>query len=306
MSIAVAALYQFKPQKMTESLRQSIYDCCLANNVLGTLLLADEGINGTISGERGGLEIVAAFLAQSGFDAMELKYSYADQDPFLRLKVLWKTEIVTLGQDVDPCMLVGEYVETSDWNDLITQDDVLLVDTRNNYEYELGTFKGAQNPNTECFREFPRYVSGIDRSKFKRVAMFCTGGIRCEKASSYMLQVGFEVVYHLKGGILKYLEEVDAAHSLWEGDCFVFDRRVAVGHGLELSDLGQCYACRRALTKVDMLHENYVKGVSCHRCVHITSKERQASFTERQKQVELAVLRHSKHIGARVSSSAQE
>ena len=306
MSIAVAALYQFKQQQMSESLRQSIYDCCAENNVLGTLLLADEGINGTISGTRSGLETAVAFLVQSGYDALELKYSHAKQDPFLRLKVLWKTEIVTLGQDVDPCMLVGEYVETSDWNDLIAQEDVLLIDTRNNYEYELGTFKGAENPNTECFREFPRYVAGIDRSRYKRVAMFCTGGIRCEKASSYMLKEGFEEVYHLKGGILKYLEEVAVAHSLWQGDCFVFDRRVAVGHGLELSDLGQCYACRRALTQEDMMHASYVKGVSCHRCVHITSKERQASFTERQKQVELAVLRHSKHIGARVPSSAQE
>ncbi|MEC7030263.1 MAG: rhodanese-related sulfurtransferase [Pseudomonadota bacterium] len=306
MSIAVAALYQFKPQIMTEELRQSIYDCCSTNHVLGTLLLADEGVNGTISGCQQNLERVVSFLIQIGFNQLELKYSHAEQDPFLRLKVLWKKEIVTLGRDVDPCMLVGEYVEVSEWNDLITQEDVLLIDTRNNYEYELGTFKGAENPNTECFREFPRYVAGIDRNKFKRVAMFCTGGIRCEKASSYMLSEGFEEVYHLKGGVLKYLEEIDRKNSLWEGDCFVFDRRVAVKHGLELSDLGQCYACRRALTVEDMQHPDYVKGVSCHRCVHITSKERQASFAERQRQVELAVMRSAKHIGSRVSSTSTE
>ena len=297
MTIHVAALYQFRSFTMTEDFRQSVYALCREQGVLGTLLMANEGINGTISGPLEGLEAVVAYLKANGFDDLELKYSHADSDPFLRLKVIWKREIVTLGVDVDPCQLVGEYIAPKDWNSLITQDDVLLIDTRNNYEYELGTFKNAINPDTECFREFPRFCATIDQSKYKRVAMFCTGGIRCEKASSYMLSIGFEEVYHLKGGILQYLEEIDEASSLWEGHCFVFDRRVALSHGLAITGMSQCYACRRALTPEDMLSEHYQKGVSCHHCIHITSKERQAAFANRQMQVEKALLNNMHHIG---------
>lgn len=297
MTIHVAALYQFRPFNMSEAFRLSVYNLCKTHKVLGTLLLADEGINGTISGTKEGLEVVVDYLRANGFDQLELKYSKANEDPFLRTKVIWKKEIVTLGVDVDPCMLVGEYVLPKDWNELISQDDVLLIDTRNNYEYEIGTFKGAQNPDTECFREFPRYCASLDQKQYKRVAMFCTGGIRCEKASSYMLSIGFEEVYHLQGGILQYLEEIPESESLWEGSCFVFDRRVALSHGLKITGMGQCYACRRALTASEMQHRDYQKGVSCQYCINVTSKERQAAFANRQKQVERALLRDERHIG---------
>lgn len=297
MTIHVAALYQFKKIVMSESMRQQVYETCRAQKVLGTLLMGNEGINGTISGERSGLVQVIATLQAMGFDQLELKYSYAEETPFLRLKVIWKKEIVTLGLDVDPCQLVGEYVSPKDWNALISQEDILLIDTRNNYEYELGTFKGAVNPDTESFREFPRFCATIDREKYQRVAMFCTGGIRCEKASSYMLSLGFEKVYHLRGGILQYLEEISKEDSLWEGSCFVFDRRVALTHGLVITGLKQCYACRRALTAEDRAHASYVKGVSCPHCVNITSKERQAAFLNRQQQVDRALKRNQHHIG---------
>ncbi|WP_272880530.1 rhodanese-related sulfurtransferase [Candidatus Synchoanobacter obligatus] len=300
MMLTVAALYEFKKHKMNEALRVAIMECCQKYDVLGTLLLADEGINGTIAGSQAGVDAVLVFIRECGFQSLEWKLSHAVEKPFLRLKVIWKEEIVTIGCDVDPCEIVGDYVTVNDWNDLIVRDDVLLIDTRNNYEYELGTFKGADNPDTECFREFPRYVANIDREKYQSVAMFCTGGIRCEKASSYMLAQGFKKVYHLKGGVLKYLEEIQEEESLWEGACFVFDRRVALGHGLKITDHIQCYACRRALTPEDAMHPDYQKGVSCRYCIHMTSEARQASFVERQRQVEMAVSQGKEHIGQRI------
>lgn len=297
MAIVVAALYQFKSFCHYEEIRQRIYDVCYQQGVLGTLLIAKEGINGTISGSQEAIDSVTSYLKEIGFDAMELKFSHAHEDPFLRLKVVAKREIVTLGQNVDPCSLVGDYVDVDDWNELISRKDVLLIDTRNDYEYELGTFEGAVNPNTTCFREFPEYVRSIDQKKYKIVAMFCTGGIRCEKASSFMLQEGFEKVYHLKGGVLKYLEEMSVKESLWRGDCFVFDRRVALGHGLEVTGHVQCYACRRALTPQETMSEYYLEGISCHYCYHHQSAQKKQAVIERQRQVVLSKAANQRHIG---------
>lgn len=295
--LVVAALYQFKSFPGYEEARPVIYDVCAKHQVLGTLLIAREGINGTISGSREGVDAVLEIIRSIGFDDLELKFSHAYEDPFLRMKVVCKKEIVTLGELVDPCALVGEYVSVKDWNNIITRDDVLVIDTRNDYEYVLGHFKGAVNPNTTCFREFPRFVQSIDQKKYKTVAMYCTGGIRCEKASSYMLACGFETIYHLKGGILQYLEDIPREESLWLGDCFVFDRRVALGHGLAITGHVQCYACRRALTVEDTKRSEYVEGISCHHCLHTKDGSKKAAFAERQKQVILAKQRSGQHIG---------
>lgn len=295
--IVVAALYQFKACDDLGQIRKHILDVCQKENTLGTLLLAHEGINGTISGSKAGIERVVKTIKDLGFDQLELKYSHANEDPFLRMKVVIKPQIVTIGVDVDPCQLVGEYIDVHAWNDIISQEDVLVIDTRNDYEYALGHFKGAVNPNTQCFREFPAYVASIDQKKYKRVAMYCTGGIRCEKASSYMLAQGFEELYHLKGGILQYLEDIPKEDSLWMGDCFVFDRRVALGHGLEITGYKQCYACRHALTVADTQKESYVEGISCHHCINSISGDKLQGLMERQKQIKLANQRSEEHLG---------
>lgn len=291
MNIIVAALYQFKPVENCQKIRNEIYSLCQEQGIKGTLLLASEGINGTISGSQNGIAAAIHEINRQGFNNLELKYSHAEEDPFLRMKVIVKKEIVTLGKSVDPCELVGKYIALKEWNELISRDDVLLIDTRNDYEYELGRFKNAVNPNTVCFRDFPKYVESIDRSKYKIIAMYCTGGIRCEKASSYMLGEGFEKVYHLKGGILQYLEDIKEEDSLWEGECFVFDRRVAIGHGLAITGYKQCFACRRALSQKDVLHQDYVEGISCHSCINTLSPEKKRSIVERQLQRELAKKR---------------
>lgn len=297
MSIVVAALYQFTKVKECQHVKDTIFDACVSSGVKGTLLLATEGINGTISGSAEGIEAVVSTIKRVGFDGLELKYSSAVEDPFLRMKVVIKPEIVTLGEAVDPCGLVGEYVTSKDWNALIQREDVLLIDTRNDYEYALGHFKGAENPNTTCFREFPKYVKALDKKKYTTVAMYCTGGIRCEKASSYMLQQGFEKLYHLKGGILQYLEDIPFEESLWVGDCFVFDRRVALGHGLALTGYTQCFACRRALSPQEILQEDYVEGVSCLYCIDQHDQGKKTALAERQLQVTLAKERNQQHIG---------
>jgi len=273
---------------------------CDLLDVKGTLLLAGEGLNGTIAGDASSISEAIDFLcADPRLEDLDAKYSAAENMPFYRMKVRLKREIVTMGVDgVDPNKTVGTYVDPSDWNDLITDPDTILIDTRNDYEVGIGTFKGAVNPNTKTFREFPDWVEAnrdaIDKPK---VAMFCTGGIRCEKASSFMLQNGFEDVYHLQGGILKYLETQPKAESLWEGDCFVFDQRVAVSHGLEESDYDQCFACRRPITEDEKLLSKYVKGVSCHHCHGEMTDTQKAAFAERQKQIGLAKQRGETHIG---------
>ncbi len=303
MTYCVAALYHFTRLSDFEELKEPLLSLCEMLGIKGTILLAREGINGTIAGSDDAIRDLLDFLrADPRLNELEHKESRAEELPFYRMKVRLKKEIVTMGvEGVDPNDIVGTYVNPEDWNALISDPDVILIDTRNDYEVEIGTFEGAVNPDTETFREFPGWVADNEsaiRAK-KKVAMFCTGGIRCEKASSFMKNQGFDEVYHLKGGILKYLETVKEENSLWNGDCFVFDQRVAVGHGLAESDYDQCFACRYPITEADKSHELYVKGISCPRCHHKMSDEQRASFAERQKQIELAKKRGELHMGRR-------
>jgi len=254
-------------------------------------------------GYLGGSENIDALLAWLNKDErlnpIETKQSYSEEKPFKRTKVKLKREIVTMGvEDIDPNKSVGTYVQAKDWNELIQSPDVVLVDTRNEYEYEVGTFKDAVNPHTESFREFPEYVKeNLDPKKHKRVAMFCTGGIRCEKSTAYMKQQGFEEVYHLKGGILQYLEDVPKEESLWEGECFVFDDRVTVNHDLEPGGYDQCHACRLPITEEDKASEQYVQGVSCPHCYDKTSAEQKERYAQRERQIQLAKTRGEQHLG---------
>lgn len=298
--IVVAALYKFASLPDYQELQPGILQLCIEQGIKGTLLLAEEGINGTVAGTRQGIDNLLAYLRQdSRLADLEHKESYTDELPFYRMKVRLKKEIVTLGvPGIDPNKTVGTYVKPEDWNALISDPEVVVIDTRNDYEFEIGTFKGALDPNTTTFRQFPDYVrNNLDPARNKKVAMFCTGGIRCEKASAYMLEQGFEEVYHLQGGILKYLETVPQEESLWEGECFVFDQRVAVKHGLEVGEYDQCYACRHPVSVEDMASVKYVKGISCPRCFDTLSEEKRASIIERQKQIDLARQRGETHIG---------
>ena len=304
MTNQVAALYKFTALPDYAQLRAPLQDMCDLLEVKGTLLLAAEGINGTVSGKESSIANLIDFLrADPRLADLDVKYSTAEDMPFYRMKVRLKREIVTMGvEGVDPNKTVGTYVDPSDWNDLITDPDTILIDTRNDYEVGIGTFKGAVNPETKTFRDFPAWVEANRENINKpKVAMFCTGGIRCEKASSFMLENGFDDVYHLKGGILKYLETQDEKKSLWEGDCFVFDQRVAVGHGLEESDYDQCFACRRPIVEDDKLRPEYTKGVSCHQCYDEMSETQKSAFAERQKQILLAKQRGEVHIGRKSS-----
>ena len=255
-------------------------------NVRGTLLLAREGINGTISGSDSAINKILDYLnADKRLSDLEYKFSYSETVPFKRLKVKLKKEIVTLGiADIDPTYSVGTYVKAKDWNELISDPEVVLIDTRNNYEFEIGSFKGAINPNTETFRQFPSYTkNNLEKYRNKKIAMFCTGGIRCEKSTAYLKAEGFENVYHLQGGILKYLEEVEEEESLWEGECFVFDDRVAVKHNLELGQYDQCHACRYPITEEDKIHLHYEKGTSCPRCYGTKDVIQINRYREREK-----------------------
>lgn len=305
MTNQVAALYKFTALPDYALLRLPLQNMCDMFNVKGTLLLAKEGINGTIAGPRAAISQILEFLrADTRLADLDVKFSTAEDMPFYRMKVRLKREIVTMGvEGVDPNKTVGTYVDPSDWNDLISDPNTILIDTRNDYEVGIGTFKGAVNPETKTFRDFPAWIeenrSNINKPK---VAMFCTGGIRCEKASSFMLENGFDDVYHLKGGILKYLETQDQKTSLWEGDCFVFDQRVAVKHGLEESEYDQCFACRRPITENDKTRPHYTKGVSCHHCYDEMSETQKAAFAERQKQILLAKQRGENHIGRKANS----
>lgn len=293
-AIVVAALYKFVTLKDFDALRQPLLAAMRAHGVKGTLLLAIEGINGTISGSRGAIDgFLNKLKSDIRFADLDHKESFCDEDPFYRSKVKLKKEIVTIGvEDVDPNLQAGTYVEPADWNALIADPDVLLIDTRNDYEVALGTFEGAADPKTGSFGEFPKFVgANLDPSKHQKVAMFCTGGIRCEKASSYMRNQGFREVYHLKGGILKYLEEVPREKSKWQGECFVFDHRVAVGQGLVPTELEMCHGCRMPLDPDDKFSEFYEAGVSCPKCFATLSEKSKASARERQKQIDLAKKR---------------
>ncbi len=299
--VVVAALYKFVTLEDFHELREPLLDACMAAGARGTLLLAHEGINGTIAASREGIDQVLAYLrTDPRLNDLEHKESIDDHMPFYRMKVKLKKEIVTMGiAGIDPNQRVGTYVRPTDWNELVADPEVLLVDTRNDYEYGIGSFRGAIDPETTTFREFPDYVrKHLDAGRHKKIAMFCTGGIRCEKASAFMLQEGFEEVYHLQGGILKYLEEVPEEESIWEGECFVFDNRVAVNHRLEKGLYDQCYGCRHPITEQDKLSDKYQKGVCCPRCFGTLTADQLASFRERQKQMELAEARGEVHVGA--------
>ncbi|KTT49890.1 hypothetical protein SB11R_09270 [Pseudomonas oryzihabitans] len=297
-TIVVAALYKFVTLDDYVQLREPLLQTLLANDVKGTLLLAEEGINGTVSGSRAGIDAVLAWLrADPRLVDIDHKESYCAEQPFYRTKVKLKKEIVTLGvPGVDPNQRVGTYVEPQDWNALVDDPEVLVIDTRNDYEVGIGSFKGAIDPKTKSFRDFPAYIrEHFDPAQHKKVAMFCTGGIRCEKASSFMLQEGFPEVFHLKGGILKYLEEVPAAESRWEGECFVFDNRVTVTHELAEGAYDQCHACRNPVSPEDMQSPHYSPGISCPHCWDSLSEKTRAGARERQKQIELARLRNEPH-----------
>ena len=301
MTVVVAALYKFTRLVDYRSLREPLLDVCLQRGVRGTLLLAEEGINGTIAGERASIDAVLAWLRQDPRLAdLEHKESKDEEVPFLRMKVKLKREIVTLGvPGIDPNARVGTHVAPADWNAVVNDPDVVLVDTRNHYEFGIGTFRGALDPGTTSFREFPDWVkANLEPSRDRKVAMFCTGGIRCEKASAYLLEQGFETVYHLRGGVLNYLEEIPAAQSTWEGECFVFDNRVSVNHRLEKGQYDQCHGCRRPITEEDKHSPRYRRGVCCPRCYDHLSDDRKARFAERQKQIQLARERGEQHLGA--------
>lgn len=296
--IVVAALYKFVTLDDYVQLREPLLQTLLAHDVKGTLLLAEEGINGTVSGSREGIDAVLAWLrADARLVDIDHKESYCAEQPFYRTKVKLKKEIVTLGvPGVDPNRRVGTYVEPRDWNALVDDPEVLVIDTRNDYEVGIGSFKGAIDPQTKSFRDFPAYVrEHFDPARHRKVAMFCTGGIRCEKASSFMLQEGFPEVFHLKGGILKYLEEVPAAESRWEGECFVFDNRVTVTHDLAEGVYDQCHACRTPVSPEDMQSAHYSPGISCPHCWDSLSEKTRAGARERQKQIKLARLRNEPH-----------
>ncbi|WP_420010898.1 rhodanese-related sulfurtransferase [Tateyamaria sp.] len=295
----ISALYHFTRFDDPAALKAPLAKVACGNGVTGTLLLAPEGINGTIAGSRAGIDAVLDHIrALPGCADLEWKESHSPTRPFGKVKVRLKREIVTMGQpDVDPAARTGHYVEASDWNDLIGRDDVAVIDTRNDYEVAIGTFDGAIDPKTASFGAFPAWwEENKHRFHNKKVAMFCTGGIRCEKSTNYLLGQGVEDVFHLKGGILKYLEEVPASDSTWQGECFVFDGRVSVGHGLEVGPHLLCYACRRPILPADQNHPGYEAGVSCHHCVDETTNEDKARFRERQKQMVLAQARGTDHL----------
>ncbi len=307
--IVVCALYRFVDLPDYRSLKPSLLKKMNEHDIKGTLLLAREGINGTVSGTQAAIDALVNWLkSDNRFEDISCKFSYDTEQPFYRTKVKLKKEIVTMGvEGVDPRRVVGTYVKPKDWNALISDPDVLLIDTRNDYEVEIGTFEGAVNPKTESFREFPEYVkTHLDPQQHKKVAMFCTGGIRCEKSTAYLKEQGFEEVYHLEGGILQYLEDVPEEKSKWQGDCFVFDNRVAVNHKLEKSAYDQCHACRLPITEDDKNSDLYKKGVSCPRCFGKHTAEQIKRFEEREKQIQLAKARGETHIGSDVVDLIQQ
>ena len=307
------AFYHFISLNDIEEKQKKITRFCDEQNIKGTILLASEGINGTLAGKEDAIKDFLEFIKSNQFfngifSALEHKESWATKNPFYRMKVRLKKEIVALGvKDVSPVKRVGTYVKPEDWNALISDPNTLVIDTRNDYEVDIGTFKNAINPKTSTFREFPNYVKDqLDPETPKKIAMFCTGGIRCEKATSLMLEKGFDEVYHLQGGILKYLEKVPEQESLWDGECFVFDQRVAVTHGLREGQYDQCFACRHPLSPDELASEHYSKGISCPYCVNKLSEEKKASVIERQRQIQLAKVRGEMHIGKQLHKDNDE
>lgn len=305
LPVCVAALYQFTPFADLTAIRAGLLAACQAQSVKGTLILAPEGINGTIAGTDAGIdEVLSHIRALPGCAALEVKFSRALALPFRRLKIRLKKEIVTMGQPgIDPRLKVGRYIPPQDWNQLICDPETIVIDTRNDYEVEIGSFKGAINPQTACFSDFPawfraRRESLLGQGKTPKVAMFCTGGIRCEKSTAFLISEGVSEVYHLQGGILKYLEEIPPGQSLWEGECFVFDQRVAVGHGLAPGHYDLCHACRRPISAADRASPLFENGVSCPSCYQTRTEAQRASYRERQFQERLANQHGRDHIGA--------
>ena len=300
----VAALYKFS--QIDNPLEVQIYLKKTLKNlsIYGTILVGNEGINGTIaSRDKKNLNKALMYLKNlDGFKDLDIKFSNSEKKPFIRLKIKLKQEIVTIGdKSIDPTKNVGEYVQPEDWNSLIEEENILLIDTRNDYEYSIGSFKDSVNPKTQKFRDFPEWLKGQNFTQedknSKKVAMFCTGGIRCEKASSLMKNEGFKKVYHLKGGILKYFESISKENSLWDGECFVFDDRVSVKHDLSVGDYDMCHGCRMPITETDKISQKYIQGVSCPNCFDQTTEEQKSRYMSRQKQIDLAKQRNQKHIG---------
>jgi UPF0176 protein len=306
-SFCIAALYQFTRFDDPAVVQARLRDACTTAGIKGTLLIAHEGINGTIAGSPDAVDRVIGYVRTlPGCAALEVKYSGADAMPFYRMKVRLKREIVTMGEpDIDPLTGAGHYVAPADWNALIDAPDVVVIDTRNDYEVEIGSFAGAVDPKTRHFSEFPDWVRD-HRSELegKRVAMFCTGGIRCEKATAFLKAEGLDEVYHLKGGILKYLEDVPAEDSRWSGECFVFDQRVAVGHRLAAGSYDLCHACRMPVSAGDKASADYVEGVSCPKCAGARTEEQRSGYAERHRQTMLAEARGRGHVGVKPSPPA--
>ncbi|MBB4617589.1 rhodanese-related sulfurtransferase [Sphingomonas abaci] len=301
MTIRIAALYRFARFGDPAAIRAHLFDAADAAGIRGTLLIAGEGINGTIAGAPEAIDrMVATIRALPGCAGLQPKFATADAMPFHRLKVRLKREIVTMGiADIDPLDVVGTYVAPADWNALIDDPDTVVIDTRNDYEVAVGSFAGAVDPETASFRDFPAWVeANRARLEGRRVAMFCTGGIRCEKATAYLKREGFADVHHLDGGILRYLDEVPAEDSRWQGECFVFDERVAVGHALAPGSHMLCRACRMPVSAADRASPLYAEGVSCPRCHATRSDEQRAGYAERHRQARLAADRGQAHVGA--------
>ncbi len=301
----VAALYHFAQLPDYQDRKAPLLTLCNTHDIMGTILLANEGVNGTIAGRKDGLQAVIDYLSSwDGFDGLSAKYSTAEEKPFFRMKVRLKKEIVTMGvPEVNGAVNPGQYVKPEDWDSLTSDPSTILIDTRNDYEVAIGTFKGAINPNTKTFREFPKWFNQKadeirENGETPKIAMFCTGGIRCEKATAYVKAQGFEDVFHLQGGILKYLENIDEDNSSFNGDCFVFDQRVAVGHGLCVSDYIQCHACRMPLSPEELQNTKYSEGISCHHCYDARNDEQRNRYEERQKQMKIAKQKGMKHIGS--------
>ncbi|MGC1308207.1 MAG: rhodanese-related sulfurtransferase [Phormidesmis sp.] len=287
MPLTVATFYKFVALSDYVSLQQPLKEVCKSEGVKGTILLAAEGINGTIAGPRQGVEaVLCAIKSDPRLSDIDIKLSAAETFPFEKLKIRLKKEIVTMGlPEVSPTQQVGTYVTAQQWNEIIRDPEVVVIDTRNDYEVSMGTFQRAQNPQTESFHEFPNYANNnLDPAQHKKVAMFCTGGIRCEKASAYLLSRGFESVYHLKGGILKYLEDIPAEESLWKGECFVFDERVSIKQGLEAGSYAMCYACGHPISPADQATADYESEVSCPHCIQSLSDARREKLRERKRQ----------------------
>ena len=300
----VAALYKFSEIDNPLEVQISLKKILKKLSIYGTILVGREGINGTIAAknEKNLYKALTYLKNLKGFKDLDIKFSDSKKNPFIRLKIKLKQEIVTIGdKSIDPTKSVGEYVNPEDWNSLLEEENILLIDTRNDYEYSIGSFKDSINPKTQRFRDFPKWLKEQDFTQEdknnKKVAMFCTGGIRCEKASSLMKNEGFKKVYHLKGGILKYFESVSKEKSLWNGECFVFDDRVSVKHDLSVGDYDMCHGCRMPITETDKTSQKYIRGVSCPNCYDQTTEEQKSRYMSRQKQVDLAKQRNQKHIG---------